>query len=91
MKNTIAEADLDKLTGEQLAVTECLIMHLGGPEYIDPHHENADQSVCTFMCFMLRDVLEYLGLAKNTCIDTEQMICKYKAQIFEPMNEILKK
>ena len=41
---------------------EVLLAHLGGNERTDPHHEDTDSSVGTFLMFAVRDALEHCGL-----------------------------
>jgi len=41
---------------------EVLLYHLGGFERTDPHHEDTDSSVGTFLMFAVRDALEHCGL-----------------------------
>lgn len=74
------EAELEQLSAESLFRLECLIIHLGGPALVDPHHELVDSSVCTFMTFVLREVLTYLGLLpdKEPVYCNEIKLCQYK-------------
>lgn len=41
---------------------EVLLHHLGGPEFTDPHNEDTDSSVGTFLMFAIRDALISCGL-----------------------------
>ena len=41
---------------------EVLLNHLGGNSKTDPHHEDTDSSVGTFLMFAVRDGLEFCGL-----------------------------
>jgi hypothetical protein len=44
---------------------EILLQHLGGAERTDPHHEDTDSSVGTFLMFAVKDGLENCGLIPN--------------------------
>jgi hypothetical protein len=41
---------------------EVLLYHLGGHERTDPHHEDTDSSVGTFLMFAVKDALLHCGL-----------------------------
>jgi hypothetical protein len=41
---------------------EVLLHHLGGPDLTDPHNDDTDSSVGTFLMFAVRDALIYCGL-----------------------------
>ena len=47
---------------ETLFKIQCLILHIGGTENINPHHEDTDSSVGAFMMFVIKDALEFSGL-----------------------------
>jgi hypothetical protein len=82
--NSMKDAELENLNAETLLKLEVLIYHLGGPEFIDPHHELVDSSVCTFITFVLRDVMIYLGLmpSKETNYVNELKLCNAKQNLY---------
>eukprot|EP00352_Strombidinopsis_acuminata_P002466 CAMPEP_0176399216 /NCGR_PEP_ID=MMETSP0126-20121128/46571_1 /TAXON_ID=141414 ORGANISM="Strombidinopsis acuminatum, Strain SPMC142" /NCGR_SAMPLE_ID=MMETSP0126 /ASSEMBLY_ACC=CAM_ASM_000229 /LENGTH=188 /DNA_ID=CAMNT_0017774641 /DNA_START=1253 /DNA_END=1819 /DNA_ORIENTATION=- len=62
--NTIETFDLNNL--DKLLEIEALITHMGGADYIDPDHDDNDSSVCTFMMFVIKDVVEFCGLLPSS-------------------------
>jgi len=76
---------VESLSAETLLKLECLITHLGGVDHVEPHHELNDSSVCTFMTFVLREVLTYLGLlpSKEPVYCTEFKICTLKQTLYQ--------
>lgn len=75
-----------------LAKLECLLEHLGGEDYVDPHHEETDSSVGTFIMFVLRDALEYAGLLpqRKRMPARELRLYNFKKTFFEQQEQALK-
>lgn len=80
--NTVDSFDLNNL--DNLLRIEALITHMGGPDHIDPDHDDNDSSVCTFMMFVIKDVVEFCGLLPSQVSQpTKQFLLnKHKKQVF---------
>lgn len=57
---------------------------MGGEDCINPDHDDNDSSVCTFMMFVIKDVVEFSGLLPSQVSQpTKQFqVNKHKKQVF---------
>lgn len=57
------EFNLEQMSSEQMARLECLVELIGGEAKCDPECDDVDSSICQFIMFIMKDALQFLGLA----------------------------
>ena len=67
---------------EQRVRLECLIKHLGGVQACDPFCEEADQSLGSYACLVVRDYLRWVGVHDAVKPAEQYQILKTKTKLY---------